>query len=320
MKREKQKALFKESQRPLALAKQLFAETGPVERQNHAEADLFLAYLQTGNLRESMDLQEPCDAHSKSVREVYTRAQLSEFALAPGLSCYSECELDLVNCLFEVGHLHRKWLSCHDEALFFYKQAERLQPTNPVVHFFLGLTYKALAKPSLAYQHYSTALHLDPTYSNAYFNLGNLYLENQEAAQAVECYEAALESFSNQSLVERGRLYYMKAQAFWQLGKAPKALRTLIEGAEADPLFARLYQLGAEYAASCGLRGVSSVCLCIHSLLTEGQYQEACQPEKYSAELVCALQEILSRGDLCKVTHCKAELQRLLTQLCEQSV
>jgi tetratricopeptide (TPR) repeat protein len=72
--------------------------------------------------------------------------------------------------------------------------AVREAPRNADVHNLMGYTYRKRANPDLAkaYEHYETALKIDPNHRGAHEYLGEAYLQDKRVADA-EVHLAALE-------------------------------------------------------------------------------------------------------------------------------
>ena len=62
------------------------------------------------------------------------------------------------------------------EALNAFTQALRINPQDPVVHNWLGLTYESLERKQEALAAYKRAIELKPDYAEAHYNLGVLCL------------------------------------------------------------------------------------------------------------------------------------------------
>jgi len=79
-------------------------------------------------------------------------------------------------------------------------RAEQLNPKDPITQHYMGLAFRSSAKttrnPSsqnhflaLAVKHYKKALDLNPDYSIARNNLGNVYMDQKKWDEAIACYE-----------------------------------------------------------------------------------------------------------------------------------
>ena len=82
----------------------------------------------------------------------------------------------------------RKAIEAKDwgKAMFDLNQAAREEPRNADVHNLLGYTYRKRATPDLtkAFEHYNTALKLDPSHKGAHEYIGEAYLMDKKPAEA----------------------------------------------------------------------------------------------------------------------------------------
>ena len=82
----------------------------------------------------------------------------------------------------------RKSIEAKDwnKALTELQAAFRDSPRNADVHNLLGYTYRKLATPNLpkAFEHYKTALSLDPRHKGAHEYIGEAYLMDRKPAEA----------------------------------------------------------------------------------------------------------------------------------------
>ncbi len=72
------------------------------------------------------------------------------------------------------------------KAMFELNQAARDEPRNADVHNLLGYTYRKRASPDLAkaFDHYKTALNLNPKHKGAHEYIGEAYLMDKKPADA----------------------------------------------------------------------------------------------------------------------------------------
>lgn len=79
-------------------------------------------------------------------------------------------------------------------------RAEQLNPKDPITQNYLGLSFRTSAKNThnhssknhflaLAVKHYKKALDLNPNYSIARNNLGNVYMDQKKWNEAIACYK-----------------------------------------------------------------------------------------------------------------------------------
>lgn len=82
----------------------------------------------------------------------------------------------------------RKAIDAKDwgRAMFELNQAVRDEPRNADVHNLLGYTYRKRAAPDItkAFEHYKTALSLDPKHKGAHEYIGEAYLVDKKPAEA----------------------------------------------------------------------------------------------------------------------------------------
>ena len=109
----------------------------------------------------------------------------------------------------------RTWLGTH--------------PDDPEVLFSLGLAEKRQGHYSEAEEFYRRAIHVDPKFSEAFSNLGNVYLAQKQTSSAIASYQQAAEINPN-----RGAYYYNLYRAYSQ--------ETFLSG-KTDRAFQRARQL-----------------------------------------------------------------------------
>lgn len=71
--------------------------------------------------------------------------------------------------------------------------AEKLNPQDPVIQNYLGITYKNKNMPDKAIEHFNKALSLKPNYSVARNNLGTVYLDKEEWDIAIGYFKSVLD-------------------------------------------------------------------------------------------------------------------------------
>jgi Flp pilus assembly protein TadD len=89
------------------------------------------------------------------------------------------------------------------KALFELNQAARDEPRNADIHNLLGYTYRKRATPDLAqaFDHYKTALSLNPKHKGAHEYIGEAYLMDKKPAEA-EKHLAQLEALCGNKTCE----------------------------------------------------------------------------------------------------------------------
>ena len=99
----------------------------------------------------------------------------------------------------------RKSIDAKDwsKAMFELNQAVREEPRNADVHNLLGYTYRKRASPDLtkAFDHYKTALNLNPKHKGAHEYIGEAYLTDKKPAEA-EKHLAQLEAICGNKTCE----------------------------------------------------------------------------------------------------------------------
>lgn len=155
----------------------------------------------------------------------------------------SESHLKLAVSLMSEGN--------YTEALRELLEAEKLSPDNPLLQDTLGLALRAKGDIEEARKHFLKAVDLDSHYSNAYNNLGVVYLDMKRWDDAIPCFEKALADI----------LYATPENAWYNLGIAyenkrnyPKAVecyKKSIDLASANPRVCQVYKrLGRTYHSS----------------------------------------------------------------------
>jgi Tfp pilus assembly protein PilF len=99
----------------------------------------------------------------------------------------------------------RKAIDAKDwsKAMFELNQAAQEEPRNADVHNLLGYTYRKRATPDLgkAFEHYKTALSLNPKHKGAHEYIGEAYLSDKKPAEA-EKHLAQLEAICGNKTCE----------------------------------------------------------------------------------------------------------------------
>ncbi len=136
-------------------------------------------------------------------------------------------------------------------------KAEKLNPTDPILHNDLGLVYMAKEKFDLAVVHFERAVQLKPDYSLAKNNLGSAYLVQKEWDKAIIVLEDVtgdmLYATPHFPLANLGWAYYNK-------GNYDKARQYLKEALELQPeFFIAQLNLGRTYLASGQLHAALSM-------------------------------------------------------------
>lgn len=94
------------------------------------------------------------------------------------------------------------------------REAKRLNPEDPYVHYALGIFYFNKGKYDLSVQSYLQCLELDPSFTSAINNLGLAYLENGDYDRAIEQFDRLKDNYVYATphfpLFSAGRAYYYK--------------------------------------------------------------------------------------------------------------
>ncbi|MEM7478921.1 MAG: tetratricopeptide repeat protein, partial [Planctomycetota bacterium] len=81
-----------------------------------------------------------------------------------------------------------------EQALSYFREAEKTRPLNALSHYHLGLAAKALSKDSEAAEHYKRAIELDPNHNLSRNNLGHLYLVQQKFSESINLLSPVVEA------------------------------------------------------------------------------------------------------------------------------
>ncbi len=119
----------------------------------------------------------------------------------------------------------------HAQAVEDLRKAVQLDDRNAIAHNHLGLAYFAYGKREDAKRELERAIALDPTYSDAYINLANLVVENNEFTLGRELYNKAL---SNLEYKNRHRALTNLAQLELKQGHHDRARMFLYQSLQAN--------------------------------------------------------------------------------------
>jgi tetratricopeptide (TPR) repeat protein len=87
---------------------------------------------------------------------------------------------------------------------FYFERAIRFTPSDPIVYLLYGIHFHKLKKWQKAEKQYLMSINLDPQLSDAYYNLGLLYADQNKYDQAYEYGKKAYElGFPLQGLKEK---------------------------------------------------------------------------------------------------------------------
>jgi len=121
----------------------------------------------------------------------------------------------------------------YKKAMEAFQQALKLDPKNPSLHNYLGLTYKKLEFFEDALKSYQEAIRLKPTSSVYYYNLGMLYYDLKMYQQSVEALKLAIKNNSQDA-----DNHYLLGKAYARLKQRSAALEHYRELKKLDPKLA----------------------------------------------------------------------------------
>ncbi|MBW1981585.1 MAG: tetratricopeptide repeat protein [Deltaproteobacteria bacterium] len=130
-------------------------------------------------------------------------------------------------------------------ALERFLKALKDDPENPYVHYNIAIAYWAKRDTAKAKLHFEEAIRLKPGYSEAYNNLGVIYLEQGQIQQAIESFKKAL---SNPLYSNPQDAHYNLGRAYLKRKEYGKAILQLKQAVQIIPEFASAYNsLGEAY-------------------------------------------------------------------------
>jgi tetratricopeptide (TPR) repeat protein len=158
----------------------------------------------------------------------------------------------LLNCKEDLGSFYRLKANCfsdmgrYTEALpLFFKDLEGGSKDSLNVNYNVGYTYFMLKDYKNALFYLNKFIERKPLndrqYKEAYFYVGNCYMELKDCRNAIQYYDLAL---ADNKLF---RCYYNKAEALSQLKRNEEAIATITEGINNNPdkeiLYHKRYQI-----------------------------------------------------------------------------
>lgn len=141
--------------------------------------------------------------------------------------------------------------SSFEEAISIYNQ-------DPAFYFNLGLIYERMKQADQAEIRYKYALKIDPKYSNAWFNLGALYGNQEKFTDSIHAYkqaktcslndsdaraiDSALEKLESKLASSRGKDFYEKAKYEEALTNLDRAVALDNKNGQAYYLRGKVYE------------------------------------------------------------------------------
>ena len=118
----------------------------------------------------------------------------------------------------------------YNNALKDLLEAEKYNPGNPQVHYYLGMSYHGKGMKDKAIEEFKEAISLDKNYSEAHNYLGTLYSDSGLWDKAIEEYKKALNNYlydtPSMALYNMAWAYYSKKDYKAALDKYQEALNT----------------------------------------------------------------------------------------------
>ncbi len=102
-----------------------------------------------------------------------------------------KAEKDNFSRLLEKGNAYLM-MKKYGLAKLYYEEAEKVNGTDPVVHFNLGLVWDEMGKLDKAAESYTRAIELDRTYVKALLNLGLVFLKKKDYVSALKYFNDTL--------------------------------------------------------------------------------------------------------------------------------
>ena len=271
--------MFPNSVELLQLAGEIYMHLSLYYDFNLAMADLLMAYIANKSLQRKMPIViEPLDERTQLICSTFKYLNGSakdDFVKKYNVEDFETLkiaarELDgsrlgnanLVDALLDLGHLFRIWLLSPAESLNLYEEAESIDARNPEINFYKALSYRAMGNIALAIENYAQGIAKNPHYPDCYFNLGNIYLEEEQNLKEAEaCYLNALFCCENgyQGLVSVGKICSMLSEVYFFQGLESEALEFLFKGIGADFLYIENFSKASKLARLLEFDNLSSL-------------------------------------------------------------
>jgi type IV pilus assembly protein PilF len=140
--------------------------------------------------------------------------------------------------LIKMGDAHLRE-GQYRSAMKNYKEAEQLTPKDPELKFRIGLVYADYYDMlDEAEQYYREAIALKDNYSEAYNNLGTVFMRKQRYDEAIEMFKKAIDNLYYQT---PEYAYFNMARAYEAKGQAQKAIEYYQMAIELRPQYYEPY-------------------------------------------------------------------------------
>lgn len=125
-------------------------------------------------------------------------------------------------------------LQDNHQALLDHKTAIVLNPSDAEAYYNLGAVYSRIERQEAARQAYAAALQLNPRHRDARNNLGNIYLRRRQVEAAIEAYQQVITIDP-----QYARAYNNLGNAYLLGGQAELAVQAFGRAIQLDPHYAR---------------------------------------------------------------------------------
>lgn len=155
----------------------------------------------------------------------------------------------------------------YQEAIEDYRKAIELDPTYADAYNNLGNALRSANQGAEAIQNYQKAIDLDPNHVDAYNGMGNMMLENRRIDDAIANYQKAIEIDPTYA-IPRSNL----GNVFLEVGKIDEAIASYRKAIELDIAYASAY-----YNLGLSFERLGDASLAAGKTdIAESQFQEAC--------------------------------------------
>ena len=115
------------------------------------------------------------------------------------------------------------------DGLVYLLESEKLNPSNPEIHYNLALAYREIDEYELSLQHFKKAIVLKPKYPEAYNDMGILYSQKKDWDNALDCFKKAaaeiLYSTPHYAYHNMGSVYFHKSDYDKAIENYEKAIK-----------------------------------------------------------------------------------------------